>query len=68
MQFLKAEGQAFPYLLPNDKFGYNASQDIPINPAWHFSQRLLEFNQFFALHTDYLIFAMSVYEQHHLVL
>ena len=27
------EEQAFPYLLPTGKFGYNLTQDIPINPS-----------------------------------
>ena len=35
------EKQAFPYLLPKRKCGYNAPRDIPISPAWYFNQRLL---------------------------
>ena len=27
------EEEVFPCLLPRDKFGYNVSRDIPINPA-----------------------------------
>ena len=31
------EEQAFPYLLPKGKFGYDAPRDIPISPARHFN-------------------------------
>ena len=39
------EEQAFPYLLPKGKFGYNTPRDIPISPDRYFNQRLLNFNQ-----------------------
>ena len=55
------EKQAFPYLLPKSKFGYNASLDIPINPARYFNQRLLNFNQQFASDTVYLFLLRFVY-------
>ena len=58
--------QAFKYLLPKGKFGYNAPRDIQITPAWYFNQRLLNFNQYFASDADYVFFARSMYEQHHL--
>ena len=57
------EEQAFPYLLPKRKFGYNTSRDIPISPARYFGQPLLNFNQYFASDTDYIFFARLVYEQ-----
>ena len=60
------EEQAFRYVLVKDKFGYKAPQDIPISPAWYFNQRLLNFNQYFTSDADYIFFARSVYEQHHL--
>ena len=41
-------------------------QDIPTSPAQYFNQRLLNFNQYFASDADYVFFARSVYEQHHL--
>ena len=37
--------QAFPYLLSKGKFGYNASEVIPIGLARYFNQKLLNFNQ-----------------------
>ena len=60
------EQQAFPHLLPNDKFGYSVPRDIPLSLARYFNQRLLNFNQYFASDADYTFFARSVYEQHHL--
>ena len=60
------EEQAFPYLLPKDKFDYKAPRDIPISPARYFNQRLLNFNQYFASDADYIFFARSVYGQYHL--
>ena len=56
------EEKAVPYLLPKGKFGYKAPRDIPISPARYFSQRLLNFNQYFASDADYIFFARSVYE------
>ena len=47
------EEQTFPYLLPTDKFDYNASRDISISAAQYFIQRLLSFDQCFA-YVDYL--------------
>ena len=47
-----------------DKFGYNALANIPVSPAWHFNQRLLNFNQYFASYADYIFFARPVFEQH----
>ena len=60
------EEQAFCYLLPKGKFGYSVPQDIPISPARYFNQRLLNLNQCFASDADYVFFARSVFEQHHL--
>ena len=60
------EEQAFLYLLPNSKCGYNVPRDIPKTSAWYFNQRLLNFNQYFAPDADYIFFDRSVYEQHHL--
>ena len=60
------EKEAFFYLPPECKFGYNAPQDIPICPARYFNQILLNFNQYFASDADYIFFARSVYEQDHL--
>ena len=60
------EEQAFPYILPTGKFGWNAPREIPISPARYFNQRLLNFNQRFASDADYKFFARSVYEQYHL--
>ena len=59
------EEQAFPHL-PKSKFGYNMPRDITLSPAWYFNQRLLNFNQYFVSRADYIFFARSVYEQHHL--
>ena len=50
------EEQAFPYLLPTDRFAYSAPRDIPISPAQSFNQRLLNFNQWFASDADYIFF------------
>ena len=50
------EEQAFPYLLPTGKFGYDLTQDIPISPSQYFNQRLLNFNQYFASNGDYILF------------
>ena len=60
------EEETFPCLFPKGKFGYNAPQDISISPARCFNQRLLNFNQYFASNADYIFYARSVYEQHHL--
>ena len=60
------EEQAFPYLLPKGKFSYSVPGDIPISPARYFNQRFLNFNQHFASEADYIFFARSVYEEHHL--
>ena len=60
------EKQAFPYLLPKGKSDYSVLRDIPISPGPYFNQRLLNFNQYFASDADYIFFARSVYEQHHL--
>ena len=57
------EEQAFPYLLPKDKFDYKAPRYIPISPVWYFNQRLLNFNLCFASDADYIFFARSVLEQ-----
>ena len=60
------EEQAFPYLLPEWKFGYETPQDTPISSAWYFDQRLLSFNQYFSSDAIFFFFfAMSVYEQKH---
>ena len=60
------EEQAFPYLLPSGKSGYNASRYILKSPSPYFNQRLLNFNQCFTSDADYLCSARSVYEQYHL--
>ena len=60
------EEQVFPYLRPKGKFVYNVLQDILITPTRYFNHWLLKFNQYFTSYTDYIIFARSVYEQHHL--
>ena len=59
------EEQAFPNLLPNGKFDYNAPRDIPISPARYFNQLLLNFNQYFVLDSNYIFFTRSAYEQYH---
>ena len=61
-----SEEQAFPYLLPEGKFGYSLPRDIPISPPRYFNQRLLNFNQHVASDAGYIHFSRSVYEQHHL--
>ena len=58
--------QAFPCLLSKDICGYKAPQDITISPARYFNQSLLNFNQGFGSDANYICFASSVYEQHHL--
>ena len=58
------EELAFPYLLPNGKFGYNVKRDIPITPVRYFNQRLLNYHQTFASDPDYIFFARSLYEQY----
>ena len=40
--------------IPQGKFGYNVSGDIPISPARYFNQPLLNFNECFASDTDYI--------------
>ena len=60
------EEQAFLYLLPKGKCGYKAPLGIRISPTRYFKRRLLNFNQHFASHADYIFFASSVYEQYHL--
>ena len=60
------EEQAFPYFLPKGKFGCKDPEDVPINAARYFNQRLLNFNQYFASDADCIFFARSVYEQYHL--
>ena len=52
--------------LPKGKFGSKARRDIPISPVQYFNQRLLNFAQYFASDADYIFFARSAYEQHHL--
>ena len=37
-----------------------------IRPAWYFHQRLRNLNQYFASDADYIFFARSAFEQHHL--
>ena len=58
------EELAFPYLLPNGKFGYNVTREVAVSPARYFNQRLLNHNQIFASDPDYIFFARSVYEQY----
>ena len=54
------EEQAFPYLLPEGKFGHKTHQDIAISPTRYFNQRSLNFNQHFASDADY-IFLRGLY-------
>ena len=58
------EGQAFSYLLPTGKFGYNSPGGISISLAQYFNQRLLNFNHYFASHriqiyTEYIFLAQG---------
>ena len=47
---------AFPYLLPNGKFGYNVARGLLISQARYFNQRLLNYNQTFVSDTNYYYF------------
>ena len=38
------EEEVFPYLLPTDKFGFDAPRDIPISPSWYFNQMVGKLN------------------------
>ena len=60
------EELAFPHLFPSGKFGYKVERDIPLSCVKYFNQRLLNFKQNFASDADYIFFARSVVEQHHL--
>ena len=58
------EELAYPYLFPRGKFGYKESLERKV---WlYFNQRLLNFRQSFASDADYIFFARSIVEQHHL--
>ena len=61
-----SEELAFPYLFPTEKFGYKVKREIPFSPVKYFNQRLLNFRQSFASDADYMFFARSIVEQHHL--
>ena len=41
-------------------------EDISISPTRYFDQRLLNFNNYFSSHVDYIFFVKSVYKQQHL--
>ena len=60
------EEQAFSYLYPKGRFGYDAPQDMPISSALYFNQRLLNCNQYFASDADNIFFDISAYDQQHL--
>ena len=60
------EELAFPYLFPSGKFGYKVDREVSLSPVKYFNQRLLNFKQNFASDADYIFFARSVVEQHHL--
>ena len=49
------EEQQFPHLFLKRKFGFNPPRNIPICPSRYLNQRLLNFNQYFALHADYIL-------------
>ena len=51
------EEQAFPCLFPTVKFLHNTPRDIPVSQY---------FNQYFPSDADYIFFAKSVCEQHHM--
>ena len=60
------EELAFPYLFPTGTFGYKVKREVPLSPVKYFNQRLLNFRQSFASDADYIFFAGSIVEQHHL--
>ena len=60
------EELAFPYLFPTGKFGYKVKREVPLSPVKYFNQRLLNFKQTFASDADFIFFARSIVEQHHL--
>ena len=60
------EELAFPYLFPSGEFGYKVEREPGLSPVKYFNQRLLNFKQNFASDADYIFFARSVVEQHHL--
>ena len=41
--------------------------EILVSSAWYFNQRLLNSNQYFTSNAGYIVFARSVYKQHHLL-
>ena len=57
--------EAFSYLFPRGRLGYNTPGDVPISPAQYFNQRPLNF-QYFASDADYIFFARSLFERHQL--
>ena len=60
------EELAFPYLFSTGKFGYKVKHESTLSPIKYFNQRLLNFRQRFASDADYIFFATSIAEQHHL--
>ena len=60
------EELAFPYLFPKGKYGYKVKRNIPLSPVKYFNQRLLNYKQNFSSCADYIFFARSVVEEHHL--
>ena len=60
------EELTFPYLFPTGKFGYKVKQEVPLYPVKYFNQQLLNFKQNFASDADFIFFARSIVEQHHL--
>lgn len=57
------EEQVFSYLLPKGKFRYNLKYANKFVIARFFTQRLLEYNQYFASDTDYIKFC-QVFQGH----
>ena len=60
------EELAFPYLFPTGRFGYRVKREVSLSPVKYFNQRLLNFRQSFASDADYIFFARSIVDQHHL--
>ena len=58
--------QTFLHLLPKGKYFFNAPQNVSIRPAWYCNQRLRNLTQYFASDADYIFFARSAFEQHHM--
>ena len=57
------EEQAFPYLFPTGRFGYNVSRQVKLSPVRYFNQRLLNYTQHFSSDSNYIFFAHCVLQQ-----